>query len=129
MLLSVGCAAPPGPTVLEPAAEGWVEVVVDNRWDRSLAVDLSTPDGVSGILEVAACEVANMTGPVDPPFAVGYGPIGDRGGRPMPAVITSDDLMPGVDGGYRVLVRVASDGSVSADDLVGPPPVRAADRC
>lgn len=69
-----------------------------------------------------------MTGQVDPPFAVGYGPIGDRGGRPMPAVISSDDLMP-VDGGYRVLVRVAPDGSVSADDLVGPPPVRAANQC
>lgn len=123
------CAVSSSPTILEPVAAGRLEVVVDSRWDAPISFDVSTPAGVSAILEVRPCELTNMTVQVDPPFAIGHGPIGDRGGRPMPALIASDDLTP-VESGYRVLVVVPADGSAPrAQDLIGPSPVRAAGEC
>ena len=129
VVVLAGCADQPEPTPLEPIAAGQVEVAVDNRWDRPLAVDVSTADRVAGILTCRGVRGGADDGAGRRSIWRGRsGLIGDRGGRAMPHVIDSDDLTP-VEGGYRVLVRVAQDGSVTADDLVGPSPDRPAGQC
>jgi hypothetical protein len=56
---------------------------------------------------VGPCEASNFIYPMEGPFTVGFGMAADFVDRPMPELVASDRLEI-IDGGYRLLIRVAA---------------------
>ena len=128
--ISSGCAAlvptpVPGPTLLDPPAGTPVEVAVDNRSGERIAMTVSQGGQLGPSMVVGACEAGNFVYPIEGPFTVGVGNAADLAERPMPPLVESSRLDK-IDGEYRLLIRVAADGTVTFGRLEGPAPLRAA---
>jgi hypothetical protein len=113
VLISSGCGVlvptpTPGPTELQPAAGTQVEVAVDNRSGESFTMTVSQgAEPGPAYLTVGPCEASNFIYPMEGPFTVGFGKAADFSDRPMPELVASDRLEI-IDGGYRLLIRVAA---------------------
>jgi len=103
-----------------------MEVAVDNRSSEELAVTISQGGELGPSLLVLPCQASNFINPVDGPFTVGLGPVLELPERPMPPLVESSQLEK-VDGGYRLLIRVAPNGEVTFGPLEGAAPLRSAD--
>lgn len=115
----------PAPTDVPRPRGVPVEVAVDNRSDESLVMTVSRGGQPGPYLIVGPCEASNFIYPMDGPFTIGLGREADFSERPMPPLVSSDELDP-VDGGYRLLVSVAPDGSADFEPLEGDAPLRGA---
>lgn len=116
----------PGPTEPEPAGGTRVEVAVDNRSNEPFAMTVSrgAEPGPASLI-VGPCEATNFVYPIEGPFSVGFGNAEDFSGRAMPELVASDRLDI-VDGGYRLLIRVAPNGEVTVGPFEGVAPLRGA---
>ncbi len=115
----------PTPTGAEQPAGNEFEIALDNRSESPIRMVLfQETSGPS--LTVGPCEASTLSYTIDGPFSLRVGdPALDESA--LPAVAASEQLT--VDGEIRVLVRIAPDGSVTMEPLVGSAPLRAAGDC
>ena len=123
-----GCAAlvgSPSPTGVVSLPGDAFEIALDNR--SSSAVKLVLWQGTTGpSLNVGPCEASSIEYAIEGPFSLRAGRA-DVEDTALPVLADSDELPAGP--GMRLIVRVAPDGSLSFEELVGPAPMRPPGQC
>lgn len=109
----------PGPTQLLPRGAYGLEVAWDNRADSPYVITVAEDATLRAVAEVEPCVTGNLTMTIDLPFAVGLGAGSDAAdvSRPAPMIVDSNTLDDKDE--YRLMVRIAADGSVAVEPLAG----------